>query len=261
MFYDLEDPVDFARKVKLLLKKDGIWVFEMSYLPLMLLQDSFDTICHEHLEYYSLAVLEAIMKKADLRIFRASINDINGGSIRCYACHASNSAYGTPNDRNFLTRLRIAEFQMELDTSEPYAAFERRIGGLKWDLSKLLFDIRAKAQRIHIYGASTKGNVLLQWYGVNRLTVDCAATGTRKRLGRERWAPKSRSYRKPSPGRKSPTTISCCPGTSAKSSCSARRDDSGRHEDDLSPAADRGRVGRQLCRRARQRRRRERPPG
>ena len=93
----------------------------MSYLPLMLLQNSFDTICHEHLEYYSLAVLEAIMKKADLRIFRASINDINGGSIRCYACHASNSAYGTPNDRTFLTRLRIAEFQMELDTSEPYA--------------------------------------------------------------------------------------------------------------------------------------------
>ncbi len=183
MFYDLEDPVDFARKVKLLLKKDGIWVFEMSYLPLMLLQNSFDTICHEHLEYYSLAVLEAIMKKADLRIFRASINDINGGSIRCYACHASNSAYGTPNDRTFLTRLRIAEFQMELDTSEPYAAFERRIGGLKWDLSKLLFDIRAKAQRIHIYGASTKGNVLLQWYGVNRLTVDCAADRNPQKVG------------------------------------------------------------------------------
>ena len=127
--------------------------------------------------------LEVDLRKADLRIFRASINDINGGSIRCYACHASNSAYGTPNDRTFLTRLRIAEFQMELDTSEPYAAFERRIGGLKWDLSKLLFDIRAKAQRVHIYGASTKGNVLLQWYGVNRLTVDCAADRNPQKVG------------------------------------------------------------------------------
>jgi SAM-dependent methyltransferase len=183
MFYDLEDPVEFARKIKKLLKKDGIWVFEMSYLPLMLLQNSFDTICHEHLEYYSLAVLDTIMRKADLRIFRASINDINGGSIRCYACHASNSSHGTPSDRNFLARLRIAEFQMELDTGEPYAAFQRRIDTLKDDLTKLLFDIRAKGERIHIYGASTKGNVLLQWYGVNRLTVDCAADRNPQKVG------------------------------------------------------------------------------
>jgi hypothetical protein len=156
MFYDLEDPVEFARKIKHLLKKDGIWVFEMSYLPLMLLQNSFDTICHEHLGYYSLAVLDTIMRKADLRIFRASINDINGGSIRCYACHASNTIYGSATDRHFLARLRIAEFQMELDTSEPYAAFQRRIDALKKNLTKLLFDIRAKGQRIHIYGASTR---------------------------------------------------------------------------------------------------------
>ena len=183
MFYDLEDPVEFARKIKHLLKKDGIWVFEMSYLPLMLLQNSFDTICHEHLGYYSLAVLDTIMRKADLRIFRASINDINGGSIRCYACHASNTIYGSATDRHFLARLRIAEFQMELDTSEPYATFQRRIDALKENLTKLLFDIRAKGQRIHIYGASTKGNVLLQWYGVNRLTVDCAADRNPQKVG------------------------------------------------------------------------------
>lgn len=183
MFYDLEDPVEFARKVKLLLKKDGVWVFEMSYLPLMLLQNSFDTICHEHLEYYSLAVLETIMRKADLRIFRANINDINGGSIRCYACHASNTTHGSPSDRRLLAQLRIAEFQMELDTSEPYAAFQRRIDTLKEGLTRLLFDIRAKGQRIHIYGASTKGNVLLQWYGVNRLTVDCAADRNPQKVG------------------------------------------------------------------------------
>lgn len=183
MFYDLEDPVAFAEKVKLLLKKDGIWVFEMSYLPLMLMQNSFDTICHEHLEYYSLSVLEAIMKKADLRIFRASINDTNGGSICCYACHASNSTYGAPSDRSFLARLRIAEFQMELDTDEPYAAFQRRICALKEELTTLLFDLRAQEQRIHIYGASTKGNVLLQWYGVDRSIVDCAADRNPQKVG------------------------------------------------------------------------------
>jgi SAM-dependent methyltransferase len=79
MFYDLEDPVAFASSVKKVLAPKGIWILEMSYLPLMLQQNSFDTICHEHLEYYSLAVLEYIMKASGLRIFRAELNGINGG--------------------------------------------------------------------------------------------------------------------------------------------------------------------------------------
>ena len=74
MFYDLEDPVGFASHIKRLLKPNGVWIFEMSYLPLMLLQNSFDTICHEHLEYYSLAVLETIVGKAGMRIFKTEIN-------------------------------------------------------------------------------------------------------------------------------------------------------------------------------------------
>ncbi len=175
MFYDLEDPVGFARAIAGLLKPKGIWVLEMSYLPLMLLQNSFDTICHEHLEYYSVAALEQVAARANLRIFRAEINDINGGSIRCYVCSAADDSYGTPADREFLHRLRIREFEMELDTARPYAAFQDRINILRDELNKLLFDIRARGEHIHIYGASTKGNVLLQWYGINRLMVDCAA--------------------------------------------------------------------------------------
>ena len=175
MFYDLESPVDFAMSIERLLSEEGIWVFEMSYLPLMLLQNSFDTICHEHLEYYSLAALEEIARRADLRIFKVAINDINGGSIRCYACRASNSKYGTPEDRAGLHRLRIREFEMELDTDAPYVMFQNRIDQLKDELNSLLFNIRAQGKRVHIYGASTKGNVLLQWYGINRVMVDCAA--------------------------------------------------------------------------------------
>ncbi|MGB5949425.1 MAG: class I SAM-dependent methyltransferase [Parvibaculum sp.] len=175
MFYDLESPVDFAMNIERLLSEEGIWVFEMSYLPLMLLQNSFDTICHEHLEYYSLAALEEIARRADLRIFKVAINDINGGSIRCYACRASNSEYGTPEDRAGLHRLRIREFEMELDTDAPYVMFQNRIDRLKDELNSLLFNIRAQGKRVHIYGASTKGNVLLQWYGINRVMVDCAA--------------------------------------------------------------------------------------
>ncbi|QBR71731.1 class I SAM-dependent methyltransferase [Beijerinckiaceae bacterium] len=183
MFYDLESPVDFAANVARLLNKNGIWIFEISYLPLMLLQNSFDTICHEHLEYYSLAVLESIAMRADMRIFKVEINDINGGSIRCYACHASNNEYGSPADRALMHRLRIREFEMELDTDRPYKEFQTRIDRLKEELNSLLFKIRARGERIHIYGASTKGNVLLQWYAINRVLVDCAADRNPQKVG------------------------------------------------------------------------------
>jgi len=183
MFYDLESPVDFAAEVGRLLKKSGIWIFEISYLPLMLLQNSFDTICHEHLEYYSLSVLEAITKRVDMRIFKVEVNDINGGSIRCYACRASNNEYGGAPDREFIHRLRIREFEMELDTYRPYTDFQSRIERLRDGLNKVLFNARAQGERIHIYGASTKGNVLLQWYGVNRVVVDCAADRNPQKVG------------------------------------------------------------------------------
>jgi hypothetical protein len=183
MFYDLEDPVEFARAITSVLQPDGIWVFEMSYLPLMLLQNSFDTICHEHLEYYSLTVIEQIAKMASLRIFKAEINDINGGSIRCYACHASNSGYGSSEDRKFLSKLRINEFELELDTEKPYLAFKASIEKSKQELTKALYDARARGERIHVYGASTKGNVLLQWYGINRVIVDAAADRNPQKVG------------------------------------------------------------------------------
>jgi C-methyltransferase-like protein/methyltransferase family protein len=183
MFYDLEAPVDFATAIRDLLKPNGIWVFEMSYLPLMLLQNSFDTICHEHLEYYSLAVLETIAAQAGLRIFKVDLNDCNGGSIRCYACHASQGKYGSIEDKDFIHRLRNREFEMELDTDKPYLQFQERINRAREDLNKLLFDIRSRGERIHIYGASTKGNVLLQWYGINRIIVDCAADRNPQKVG------------------------------------------------------------------------------
>lgn len=183
MFYDLEDPCEFARAIASLLKPDGIWIFEMSYLPLMLLQNSFDTICHEHLEYYSLSVLEHIARKANLRLFRVEVNDINGGSIRCYACHADSAVTGSAEDRAFLHTLRIREFEMELDTDKPYVEFQARIEARRRACQELLFDIRSRGQRVHIYGASTKGNVLLQWYGINRLTVECAAERNPGKIG------------------------------------------------------------------------------
>src|SRR5262249_48123391 len=125
MFYDLEDPVEFARGIGKLLAPDGIWILEMSYLPLMLLTNSFDTICHEHLEYYSLSVLESIMARVGLRVFKAEINEINGGSIRCYVCHDTTFEFDSAEAATHLQQLRIREFELELDTDVPYINFQQ----------------------------------------------------------------------------------------------------------------------------------------
>jgi len=175
MFYDLENPVDFVKGIKQHLSSKGVWLFEMSYMPQMLQLDSFDTICHEHLEYYSLAVIETILKKAGMRLFKISFNDINGGSIRCFATHDTNITYDSPGDIKFLNEVRQAEFDMELDTDKPYKAFWERISLLKTELHDLLIQLKSEGNKIHIYGASTKGNTILQWCDIDNSIIDYAA--------------------------------------------------------------------------------------
>lgn len=175
MFYDLEDPVGFARGVRSVLSPDGVWIFEMSYMPRMLEMTSYDTICHEHLEYYSLAVIEFILKQADLKIFNVVENTINGGSIRCYATHASNFKYRNEQFASNISMMRQNEFDLELDTDKPYKNFQDRINLHRDELMKLLKTLKKEGKRIHIYGASTKGNTILQWCGIDSRMVDVAA--------------------------------------------------------------------------------------
>lgn len=175
MFYDLEDPVSFVQNIKQHLSSTGLWVFEMSYMPTMLKMNSYDTICHEHLEYYSLAVIEYILKQADMKMVKASLNDINGGSIRCHATHSNNFQYNTPEFLQSLKVLRQEEFDLELDTDKPYKNFQERINAHKEKLSSLLKQLKKEGKTIHIYGASTKGNTILQWCNIDSLLVDYAA--------------------------------------------------------------------------------------
>jgi SAM-dependent methyltransferase len=175
MFYDLEDPVGFAKAVGELLEDAGIWIVEMSYMPLMLYTNSFDTICHEHLEYYSLAVLQRIMEMAGLRIFKASLNSINGGSICCYVCKNNCFLYDNAETKDTIRRLQVLEFEMQLDTDTPYFEFQQRIERLREEMGKLLGQIKSEGKSIHVYGASTKGNVLLQWYNIDYFKIEYAA--------------------------------------------------------------------------------------
>lgn len=175
MFYDLESPVDFARSIRDVLAPGGMWIFEMSYMPTMLEMNSYDTICHEHLEYYSLAVVENILARVGMKLFRAELNTINGGSIRCFACHADHYGYSRAEWEEALRRLRLREFELELDTDKPYRNFQERINVHREQLLKLLMDLKKQNKRIHIYGASTKGNTILQWCGIDGRLIDCAA--------------------------------------------------------------------------------------
>jgi hypothetical protein len=183
MFYDLEDPVGFVSAVKQLLAPGGVWIFEMSYMPEMLRSTSYDTICHEHLEYYSLAVLEMVLARAEMRLFRVALNDINGGSIRCYAAHAGNFQFRNDNDLNYIEELRRQEFDMALDTDRPYRDFQESAERHRESLTRLVKDLKRSGKRIHVYGASTKGNVILQFCGIDSSLIDFAADRNPDKFG------------------------------------------------------------------------------
>ena len=183
MFYDLEEPVSFVDSIRSQLAEDGLWVFEMSYMPTMLQLTMYDTICQEHLEYYSLAVVEFILRKAGMKLIRASLNSINGGSIRCIAAHRRSSRRPAADDASTIAALHKSEFEMELDTDTPYAAFRDCVVESRDHLRYVLFDLKRQGKRIHAYGASTKGNTILQYCELDNSIIDYAAERSPEKYG------------------------------------------------------------------------------
>lgn len=164
MFYDLEDPVNFVKSISNVLLEDGVWIFEQSYLPSMLRYNSYDTICHEHIEYYSLAAIQILLDKADLAIIDASQNEVNGGSIRLAAVHKkSKLAYKISPE---LIWLKSQEFNHDIFSKDVFLNFERNIIRHKNDLINLLTLLKESGKKVLGYGASTKGNVILQFCGI-----------------------------------------------------------------------------------------------
>ena len=183
MFYDLESPVEFAKNVRDVLAADGLWILEMSYMPLMLQMNSYDTICHEHLEYYSFSVIEQILARAGLKAVRVSTNDINGGSLRVYAARTSCLKFRSDEWTAGIRKMRQEEFDLELDTDKPYRHFQDRINVHRDKLTSLLRSLKKEGKRIHIYGASTKGNTILQWCGIDNRVIDVAAERNPDKFG------------------------------------------------------------------------------
>jgi GDP-mannose 4,6-dehydratase len=172
MFYDLENPLKFVADIKEILHPNGIWICEQSYMPRMLEMNSFDTICHEHLEYYSLKQIEYMLEKNNMRVFDIDFNDINGGSFRIYACHKDSPR---ESNKTKIQEVRDYEFNFKLNTTQPYEDFKQRVFSIKEKLGSFIRNEKSKGKKIHVYGASTKGNVLLNFLNLNNGLVEAAA--------------------------------------------------------------------------------------
>ena len=162
MFYDLENPLRFVNEIAEILAEDGIWHFEQSYLPSMLESNAYDTVCHEHLEYYSLEVVKKMLNTCGMRILDVELNDVNGGSFAVTAAKIGSNYKA--NDVQ-IQRTLNAEADLKLQTLEPFHRFRNRVFGLRDELVALVRRLNSEGKTVLGYGASTKGNVLLQFCG------------------------------------------------------------------------------------------------
>ena len=178
MFYDLEDPKSFVNDIVEILDDNGVWVLQLSYTPLMIEQLAFDNICHEHVYYYSLFNIQKIFKECGIDIVDIQLNDTNGGSFRIY-CMKENSdktKFGTQPYRdicNFRLKSTLEyERTLGLDKEEVWLKFFDRINDLKEKTISFIKEEKSKGKTIWGYGASTKGNTLLQYFGLDHTLID-----------------------------------------------------------------------------------------
>ena len=167
MFYDLDDPNSFVIDIKSLLHEKGVWCIQLSYLPLMLKNINFYDICNEHLEYYSLHTLNYLMKQNGLEIFDAIENDVNGGSVRVMITHINRKIEKTDS---FNSLIEI-EKQMNLFDKQTYIDFHEEILNLKDKIKNTIGAELKNGNTVLGLGASTKGNMLLQLFGIGKETI------------------------------------------------------------------------------------------
>lgn len=164
MFYDLEEPIAFAKEIEGALDDQGVWIFEQSYLPAMIRTNSFDTICHEHLEFYALRQINWITEKAGLKVIDAEFNDVNGGSFSITAAKVG-SAHQPKAE--WLAKILAEEQALGLGTTKAFDDFKVRVEAARVALMNFLSTAKKEGKRVCGLGASTKGNVLLQYYGID----------------------------------------------------------------------------------------------
>ncbi|MBA3066172.1 class I SAM-dependent methyltransferase [bacterium] len=180
MFYDLASPLDFVQDIYNSLDEQGVWVFEQSYLLSMLDANAYDTVCHEHLEYYGIKQIKWMCDKIGFRILDIEINNINGGSFSVMVCK-KNAPY--KDNAGQITELLETERKRELHTLAPYKDFEKRVKKHKTELLEFIGSLKKKNKKILGYGASTKGNVVLQYCGLTPDDIPFIAEVNKDKFG------------------------------------------------------------------------------
>lgn len=178
MFYDLEAPLDFVKEVASVLADDGLWVLEQSYLPTMLEMNAYDTVCHEHLEYYGLSQIKWMTDRAGLEIVDVELNAVNGGSFSI-----SVARKGSSQPRNAAAVDALLAREKELSGEAPYETFRRNVEAHKKAVRDFFAEAKRAGKRVAGYGASTKGNVILQHCGLTQADLPCIGEVNEDKFG------------------------------------------------------------------------------
>ena len=157
MFYDLPDPNQFVENLSNILAPDGTWVLELTTLETIIHGNAFDSICHEHLEYYSEHSLINLIRKHGLYISKMETNTSNGGSTRLYI-------EKRPNEISTAIFNRVAPSYLEI--KESLQKFKESFDQSLLELKSYLSIKTSQGKKIYALGASTKGNCLLQYAGI-----------------------------------------------------------------------------------------------
>ena len=185
MFYDLDDPNAFVYDIARILHPEGVFIIQMSYLPSMLAQNAFDNVCHEHIEFYALGSLEALLKRHKLEPFDVELNDVNGGSFRIYIRHTGARVGEIEEGNKRLLDMRASEEGLRLMEKATYDAFSRRIEKLRKKTYDFVRSETTKGKKVYVYGASTKGNTLLQYYSLDASLITAAAERNPMKWGKK----------------------------------------------------------------------------
>jgi len=182
MFYDLPDPVQFAKDISSILVENGIWTCEQSYMPTMIKTNSIDTICHEHLEYYSLHQVKEIADRANLKIIDVKFNDCNGGSFRVYFAKKESSLYN--ENVELINKILNDEIEYGLLDDDIFVKFMSNCDIEVKRLRDFVDTVNKNGKKMYIYGASTKGNCLLQYAKIGENDMKYAVERNVKKIGK-----------------------------------------------------------------------------
>ena len=182
MFYDLPDPVQFAKDIYSILENDGVWTCEQSYLLTMVQTNSIDTICHEHLEYYSLKQIKEIADRANFKIIDIKFNDCNGGSFRIYFAKQSSTLFN--ENTQLINTILQNESDQGLYNNDIFNTFIRNCDTQVKYLTDIIENINKNGKKVYVYGASTKGNCLLQYANLGESQMKYAVERNPNKIGK-----------------------------------------------------------------------------